>query len=254
MGSIISYYSKSSSAQLLEDYMNTYNSFSYSQYKNLYYYDYNFTDVVSADNNVTKDPDFINNPNYYKLYIYVHNSDNNEENVALKKLYEDYSMKHNTNVDKYLVSYGANLLNEKEIEENKFVDCYDSGFDLFCPEDINCSKCTSNYMLDHKISCAMTYKGKFVGYYLYMRSSTPVKTPLRLANNVGIIDSGYRGNIKAYFDINSCAEFNFVKANRYMQICPPDIGKPMKVIVVDSISVLGENNARNKGGYGSTGD
>ena len=110
-------------------------------------------------------------------------------------------------------------------------------------------------MLDHKISCAMIYKRKYVGYYFYVRSSTPVKTPLRLANNVGIIDSGYRGNIKAYFDIiNTKNDFNFEKGNRYMQICPSNIGKPMKVIVVDSISILGVNSTRNIGGYGSTGD
>ena len=37
------------------------------------------------------------------------------------------------------------------------------------------------------------------GYYSYPRSSIS-KTPLLLANNVGIIDSGYRGNIKVAFD------------------------------------------------------
>jgi dUTP pyrophosphatase len=175
-------------------------------------------------------------------------------------MYEDSSKKHNASVDSYLQSNSSNLLtevekeDEDEVEENKFVNCYDSGFDLFCPENIEWQDFSiSSYMLDHKISCAMTYKGKFVGYYLYMRSSTPVKTPLRLANNVGIIDSGYRGAIKAYFDIKG-SNFNFVKGHRYMQICPPNIGLPMKVVIVDAISVLGVNNARASGGYGSTGN
>ena len=106
----------------------------------------------------------------------------------------------------------------------------------------------------------MTYKGKFVGYYLYMRSSTPIKTPLRMANNVGIIDSGYRGNIKACFDIIASKKhynevlFNLEKENRYVQLCPPDIGKPMKVTIVDSISMLGKKNNRGVGGFGSTGN
>jgi dUTPase len=39
-----------------------------------------------------------------------------------------------------------------------------------------------------------------------------------------------------------------------MQICPPNIGLPMKVVIVDSIAILGVNNARSKGGYGSTGN
>ena len=38
------------------------------------------------------------------------------------------------------------------------------------------------------------------GYYLYPRSSTGSKTPLRLSNSIGVIDSGYRGNLIACFD------------------------------------------------------
>ena len=47
----------------------------------------------------------------------------------------------------------------------------------------------------------------YVGYYLYSRSSTGSKTPLRLSNSVGIIDSGYRGNIKACFDNINNSDF-----------------------------------------------
>jgi len=259
MGSVISYYMKSITLQTLEDYMHTYNSQCYAQYKDLYYYDNNFTDAdanactnanacACANADACADDD----GNHYKLYIYVYNANANGANSDLKNMYEESSNKHNAKVDSYLKSCSSKLLNAEEAEENKFVDCYDSGFDLFCPENIEW-QAISSYMLDHHISCAMTYKGKFVGYYLYMRSSTPVKTPLRLANNVGIIDSGYRGTIKAYFDIQG-SNFNFVKGHRYMQICPPDIGKPVKVVIVDSLSVLGLNNARSKGGYGSTGN
>lgn len=264
MGLIISYYLKPQSLQLLEDYMKPCinNNVSYSRYKDLYYYDNNFTDNnaindtskvtdANACANACADADD-DDGNHYKLYIYVYNADTNGANSDLKNMYEESSNTHNAKVDSYLKSCSSKLLNAEEVEENKFVDCYDSGFDLFCPENIDWQT-ISTYMLDHHISCAMTYRGKFVGYYLYMRSSTPVKTPLRLANNVGIIDSGYRGTIKAYFDIHG-SNFNFVKGHRYMQICPPDIGKPVKVVIVDSLSVLGLNNARAKGGYGSTGD
>ena len=234
MTSVMSYYLMASALQDLEDYNNT--------------YDANQDLSASASASASANTD-----NYYNLYIYVHDAET-DENSVLKNNYMESSKKHNASVDSYLQCNSVNLLTEKEVEENKFVNCYDSGFDLFCPENIEWKDNNiSSYMLDHKISCAMTYKGKFVGYYLYMRSSTPVKTPLRLANNVGIIDSGYRGTIKAYFDINGC-NFNFVKGHRYMQICPPNIGIPMKVVIVDTISVLGVNNARASGGYGSTGN
>jgi hypothetical protein len=160
--------------------MNYYNSVCYAQYKDLYYYDNNFTDNNSENSanasensaNASTDDD-----DHYKLYIYVHNAnDANDANLDLKNMYEESSKKHNDNVDSYLKSYSTNLLNAEEAKKNKFVDCYDSGFDLFCPENVEWQT-ISNYMLDHNISCAMTYRGKFVGYYLYMRSSTPVRTP-----------------------------------------------------------------------------
>ena len=102
---------------------------------------------------------------------------------------------------------------------------------------------------------------RYVGYYLYCRSSTGSKTPLRLSNSVGIIDSGYRGNIKACFDninnsdINSGSN-NFVlkQEERYTQLCPPNLEYPMKVVIVDNISDLGKNTTRGVGGFGSTGN
>ena len=102
----------------------------------------------------------------------------------------------------------------------------------------------------------MMFNYKPVGYYLYMRSSTPIKTPLRMANCVGIIDSGYRGTIRAVFDIlYSCIDdFEFTKYNRYVQLAPPNIGRPMKVYIVDDLSMLGKKNNRNENGFGSSGD
>ena len=79
-----------------------------------------------------------------------------------------------------------------------------------------------------------------------------LETPLRLANNVGIIDSGYRGNIKALFDIKSLKnknklvdltpvssnilEFELNENDRFIQICPPILDYPMKIIIVDNIN------------------
>jgi dUTP pyrophosphatase len=129
---------------------------------------------------------------------------------------------------------------------------------LLCPENSIWTEDIPIYMLDFKISCAMTFNNKHVGYYLYMRSSTPIKTPLRLANNVGIIDSGYRGTIRALFDYNILHSvtdsFEFVKSNRYVQLTPPNIGCPMKVYIVDDLSMLGKKNNRYENGFGSSGN
>jgi len=208
----------------------------------------------NLETNVDIDVDVGNNAieDYYKLYMYIHNSDDGQVNADLKNMYKESAEKNNELVDKYLECCKKKKdLNAEDADD--VIYCYNSGFDLFCPTNIDCTH-INKYMLDHDIACSMTYKDKYVGYYLYVRSSTPIKTPLRLANNVGIIDSGYRGAIKACFDILHRSIFKLEKGNRYIQICPPNIGLPMKVVIVDSIKMLGENNNRNNGGFGSTGN
>jgi dUTP pyrophosphatase len=91
-----------------------------------------------------------------------------------------------------------------------------------------------------------------VGYYLYPRSSTGTKTPLRLANSVGIIDSGYRGNIISVFDNWKNSTYVVEKYNRLVQICPPDLSYPMSVTMVENDDTLGRTE-RGEGGFGSTG-
>ena len=207
------------------------------------------SDDISDDTNAVGD--------YYNLYMYIHDSSEGDVNFDLKNMYKESSKNNNELVDKYLeccektnAGDDAGCAND----DDAITYCYNSGFDLFCPSNVECTH-INKYMLDHNISCSMTYEGRYVGYYLYVRSSTPIKTPLRLANNVGIIDSGYRGNIKGCFDIiDTKSNFNFEKGNRYMQLCPPDIGKPMKVYIVDAFHNLGKKNNRNCDGFGSSGN
>jgi dUTPase len=78
----------------------------------------------------------------------------------------------------------------------------DSGFDLFIPQHFT----NINYVdgvpikIDHQVQCAVyDNNNNPLPYYLYPRSSIS-KTPFRLANQVGIIDSGYRGNIISKVD------------------------------------------------------
>ena len=208
-------------------------------------------DDISCDANAVGD--------YYNLYMYIHDSEEGDVNADLKNMYKESSKNNNELVDKYLECCKKNEEGDEGDDDcddcdNTITYCYNSGFDLFCPTNIECTH-INKYMLDHNIACSMTYKGNYVGYYLYVRSSTPIKTPLRLANNVGIIDSGYRGNIKGCFDIiDTKSNFNFEKGNRYMQLCPPDIGKPMKVYIVDAFHNLGKKNNRNCAGFGSSGN
>ena len=101
----------------------------------------------------------------------------------------------------------------------------DSGFDLYIPKDINVppfNTINKGFMIDLELSCEMIKNNNNVGYYLYPRSSI-YKTPLRLSNSVGIIDAGYRGNIKVCVDNISNEDYIIKKGTRLFQICSGDL-------------------------------
>ena len=86
-------------------------------------------------------------------------------------------------------------------------------------------------------------------YYLYARSSI-YKTKFSLANNVGIIDTGYRGNICAALH-NTSGNYTTVKmGTRMPQICMPGLCPKFHVRLVNKLS----DTSRGGGGFGSTGE
>jgi dUTP pyrophosphatase len=131
----------------------------------------------------------------------------------------------------------------------------DSGLDLFVPEDLEIKRGQTKF-LDLKIQCMMINNEtkKQTSYYLYPRSSIS-RTPLRLANSVGIIDAGYRGSIKAalthnvtFDDIREPCEKYICKENdRYVQICAPTL-EPLDFCLVDELP----ESTRGSKGFGST--
>ena len=119
----------------------------------------------------------------------------------------------------------------------------DSGFDLYVPADITVAP-GETATIDHAIVCEPQFPG---GYYLYPRSSIS-KTPLRLANSVGIIDNGYRGSIMAKVDNRGTEPFTIKRGERLFQLCHPSL-LPLTVRLVESV---GKNTERGAGGFGST--
>lgn len=129
----------------------------------------------------------------------------------------------------------------------------DAGFDVYVPDHVLCLKGQVT-KIDFDIKCSaqiITDSGKLynTGFYMYPRSSIS-KTNLRLANSVGIIDAGYRGNLIGAFDVlEDCA---ITKRSRLVQICAPAL-MPIVVSVVEQEAELGEPTDRGAGGFGSTG-
>jgi len=124
----------------------------------------------------------------------------------------------------------------------------DAGLDLFFPEDIIIPSKSIGFSINMGLSCEMINKySKNISYYLYPRSSIS-KTPLRLSNSVGIVDSGYRGNIYAVFDNISDEDIIITKGDRLVQICSPEL-KPFSFELVEKLS----ETERGSNGIGSTG-
>lgn len=133
------------------------------------------------------------------------------------------------------------------VEKNKNPD---SGFDLLIPDEIDMKGECSSTLIDMKIKCEMRQEKthQSMPYYIHPRSSI-YKTPLMLANSTGIIDSGYRGNIKVALRLFN-KSYQITKYTRLTQICLPSL-KPffIKLVDVEDLS----NTIRGEGGFGSTG-
>ena len=84
-------------------------------------------------------------------------------------------------------------------------------------------------------------------YFLMPRSSIS-KTPLRMANSIGLIDGGYRGELIAMCDNIKAEPYTIEKGQRLFQIVACDCS-PIFYELVDELS----ETTRGAGGFGSTG-
>ena len=119
----------------------------------------------------------------------------------------------------------------------------DAGLDLYILED-QIIKAGDTAKIKLGISCENT-DGK--GYFLFPRSSIS-KTPLRLANSIGLIDGGYRGEIMAVCDNIKDKDYSVLKGERLFQLVSSDLSK-VKFEIVNALS----KTTRGSGAFGSTG-
>ena len=126
----------------------------------------------------------------------------------------------------------------------------DSGLDLFIIQD-EIIKAGETKLLDLGISCQlMGYVGNSIKYYsynMYSRSSIS-KTPLRLANGVGLCDAGYTGPLKAALHNTSLNDYAVKKGERYVQLALHDLSE----ISFELVDEFSRTTSRGSGGFGST--
>jgi dUTP pyrophosphatase len=123
----------------------------------------------------------------------------------------------------------------------------DSGWDIRFTEDCTIQPGeTRKFDFGVSIFC---YDDDYEASAVWMvpRSSI-VKTPLRMANSVGLIDSAYRGSLCAYVDNIKSEPFTVKKGDRLFQLASPSLC-PFVVKVVDELPA----SERGENGFGSTG-
>jgi len=135
----------------------------------------------------------------------------------------------------------------KKVSEDPFPD---SGFDLFVPQEFWCPPDKISVMVNHQVKCEMVDSNITCAFFTFPRSSIS-KTPLLLANNTGIIDSGYRGFLIGAFRNLSNVSYKVDADTRLLQICHPSL-KPFKVQLIENETQL-SSSTRGVGGFGSTG-
>jgi dUTP pyrophosphatase len=137
----------------------------------------------------------------------------------------------------------------KKLNENAVIPSYakdgDAGMDLVATSIIS----TTSTQITYGIGLALEIPKGFVGL-IFPRSSVR-KTRLMLSNCVGVVDSGYRGELQATFNkINndSVSENDYKVGDRIAQI----MIIPHPPIEFDEVDEL-SNTERGDGGFGSTG-
>jgi dUTP pyrophosphatase len=125
----------------------------------------------------------------------------------------------------------------------KYAKESDAGLDLVATSIIS----NTTFQITYGLGIALEIPDGFVGL-VFPRSSIR-NTELTLSNSVGVIDSGYRGELQATFNkSNGLDSVSYKVGDRVCQIMiiPHPI---IELIEVDELS----ESARGAGGFGSTG-
>jgi dUTPase len=138
----------------------------------------------------------------------------------------------------------------EQILKHRFTD---SGFDIpMAPRVLNAvEQLTFNFEV---YIAATDSHGNPLPCILLPRSSIS-STPFRLANSIGLIDAGYRGELKAKVDIMYFTEnYEITEKTRLFQLCQHSCLPWENIILVDSLENLPKApDNRGSGGFGSTG-
>lgn len=136
-----------------------------------------------------------------------------------------------------------------QVENHRWTD---SGFDIpLLAQNVDMSQKVVCFSLGVKVAAML--RESPVPCLLLPRSSI-YKTPFRLCNSIGLIDAGYRGEVKAMVDnLNPESEttIRYDPGTRFFQICQHNFLPWENIVITDELPSPPDN--RGAGGFGSTG-
>lgn len=135
----------------------------------------------------------------------------------------------------------------KLYSENQY-NTENAGYDTYIVEDITIQPGCSRLIPLGISAEVQSETGRNLAYYLYPRSSI-YKTPLQMANSVGVIDKGYRGQLMAAVVNTSQTPYTITAGTRLFQLCNGDLSSFDTIEIVDTLTT----SERMSGGFGSTG-
>ena len=118
----------------------------------------------------------------------------------------------------------------------------DAGIDLIATTTVS-----NGYFIEYGTDLAMEIPEGHVGY-IFPRSSIS-KTDHYLRNSVGVIDSGYRGEIKIRMSIPELGRKQYKNGDKKAQL----IIMKLPWVDIEEVDELSETD-RGEGGFGSTGN
>jgi dUTP pyrophosphatase len=131
----------------------------------------------------------------------------------------------------------------------------DSGVDLRFPDLVVVQPTSITdglpHVIDLKVKVRCMRGPRFLPYMITPRSSI-CKTPLSLANSIGVVDQGYTGNLKVAVRNHSKDPFAILPGTSLFQLVLPSLTPARVGISVPDEPIWGDT-VRGEGGFGSTG-
>ena len=180
--------------------------------------------------------------------IYGENNFEGNKKVLIDQVIDRTFGIFNAAVEKYH-SYSIELPMTVDVKGGAKVPTYahetDAAADLYAPTDQTIPAHSYGNMIKTGVKIQLPEGWQAL---ILPRSSIGTKTPLRLSNSVGLIDSGYRGELGVLYDNTSDNDYQVTAGDRIAQL----LVMPSYRFKAKVVDILADSD-RGEGGFGASG-